>query len=104
MSAQLAMAYEPEAVAKRRGMSLAASAAGRDLQLAREIALDLGADGREVWADLVRVEMLRRFPDTTFGNWMGSCFRRGDWTFAGYVKSETAGSHGNRLISWRRKR
>ena len=89
-----------ETKAKKRGMKLAASAHNRDLSLAREIARELGQDGEEVWADLVRVEMLMRFPDIAWGNWAGSIFTGGEWAFVGYTKSTAPGSHSNLLRTW----
>lgn len=89
-----------ERKAKDRGMRVAASAHHTDLRLAREIARELGQDGEEVWADLVRVEMLMRFPDVAWGNWAGSIFTGGEWAFVGYTKSTAPGSHSHLLRLW----
>jgi hypothetical protein len=89
-----------EVKARDRGMRLAASAHNRDLELAREIARELGADGSHVWADRVRVVLAERHPDITPGNWLGSLFRGKEWEPKGFVYSRTPGSHSNRLVRW----
>lgn len=93
-----------EIKAAERGKARAASAHYRDLQIAREIARDLSLGGtREVSADDVRRVLKQRHPDISPGNWLGSLFRGSEWAPAGFVKSETPGSHGNRLVLWRRR-
>lgn len=91
----------PEVEARDRGLKLAASAHYRDLALAREIARELGRDGRVVCADDVRSAMSERFPDTVYGNWMGGLFRDEEWEWVRYVTSVTKGGHGNRIGAWR---
>jgi len=92
---------EPEVRAKVRGQARAESAHYRDVQLAREIARELYlAAGLPISADDVRVRMLARFPDTIFGNWMGSVFRGSEWRAVGFVNSKTTGSHANLLRTW----
>lgn len=88
--------------AKTRGMRVAASAHHTDLRLAREIARELGRDGSEVCADDLRIALAQQHPECLQGclNYLGSVFKGPGWRFAGYVKSRTRGSHGNRLCSW----
>ena len=92
---------EPEIRAKRRGQARAESAHYRDMHLAREIAREIYLTaGFPISADDVRARMLARFPDTVFGNWMGSVFRDSEWRAVGFVNSKTAGSHANLLRTW----
>lgn len=102
---QLAMDYtpHPEERAKVRGQRIAASAHHTDLRLAREIARDLGRDGREVCADDVRAAVLARWPDTAWGNWAGSIFAGREWMAVGLTRSTAEGSHANLLRTWRLK-
>lgn len=100
--------YMPDELAKKeRGIKLAASAHHTDLRIAREIAKELARDGREVCADDVRAVLAERHPDIDGNmNWMGALFRERDswgpiWEPAGFVRSVTAGSHGNRILRWR---
>ena len=94
----------PEERAKATGIARAESANWRNVQIAREIARELYLHhGAPVSADDVRVEMSSRFPDQTYGNWMGSVFRRSEWEPAGFTLSRTKGRHSNRLLTWRLK-
>ena len=101
--------WEIEERAKSVGIKLAASAHYRDLQIARGIAKELARDGREVCADDVRAVLAERHPDIDGClNWMGALFRERDswgpiWEPAGFLKSATPGSHGNRIVKWRLK-
>lgn len=103
VSDQLSLTFEARAA--ERGKALAASAHNRDLQLARSIARELAADGREVWADLVRFECERR-PELgiVWGNWAGSLFAGGEWRFVRFTRSTAPGSHANLLRTWRLER
>ena len=103
MSTQLAIDFSREVRAAERGKARAGAAHHTDLRLAREIARELGADGSEVWADRVREVMAERWPDIEPGNWLGALFRGGEWRVVGFVRSKTAGSHGNRLLRYVRK-
>lgn len=104
LSAWDASPFEPETRARDRGMRVAASAHHTDLRIARQIAREVYLSGcLPICADDVRATMLRRFPDTQWGNWAGSIFTGGEWTFAGYTKSTAPGSHGNLLRTWRLK-
>lgn len=92
----------PEERAKERGIARAESANSRNVQLAREVARDVYLAGCvPISADDVRRRMEARFPDTVFGNWMGSVFRRSEWEPVGFTFSRTKGSHSNRLLTWR---
>lgn len=94
--------WEIEERAKSVGIKLAASAHYRDLQIAREIAKEMARDGREVCADDVRAILAERHPDIDgCRNWMGALFRGKEWQAVGFVRSVTAGSHGNRILRWR---
>lgn len=93
----------PEVCAARRGKARAESAHYRDVQIAREIAREVCRDVGVVSADDVRRVMSARFPDTEYGNWMGSVFRGSEFEPAGAIKSTTPGSHSNRLVLWRLK-
>lgn len=92
-----------ESRAKARGMKLAGAARYRDLALARQVARELGADGRAVSGDDVRRVLGERHPETLEGNlnYLGAVWERKVWAPSGFVRSRTAGSHGNRLIAWR---
>lgn len=94
-----------EVVKAERGKKRAAAAHNRDLTLARELARELGSDGREVCADDVRFAVLER-PELgiAWGNWAGALFAGGAWEFSGYTKSKAEGSHANLLRLWRIKR
>ena len=94
-------ASSAEERAKVRGKCLSESALYRDVQLAREIAKYLATTQETVCADDVRVAMLQRFPDQTFGNWMGSVFKGEEWECVGYTLSKTANAHRNLLRLWR---
>lgn len=91
-----------EQKARDRGVRLAANAHNRDLALAREVARELGRDGRVICADDVRFEVMRR-PELgiVWGNFAGSLFTGGEWSFVGYTKSTAPGSHSNLLRTWR---
>lgn len=93
----------PEERAKARGQARAESANYRNVQLARMMAKELAGDGRAICADDVRASMLEHFPDTVFGNWMGSVFKGPEWVAVGFTKSKTPGSHANLLRTWRLK-
>ena len=93
--------WEIEEHLKERGIKLAASAHHTDLRIAREIAKELARDGREVCADDVREVLAERHPDIEPGNWLGALFRGKEWQAVGFVRSVTAGSHGNRILRWR---
>ena len=97
---QIPLSFEPEQRAAERGKALAASANYRNVELARQIARELCAGGREICADDVRVEMTKRFPDTVYGNWCGSIFKGDDFIATGFTKSKTKGSHANLLRTW----
>lgn len=104
MSTQTLLTYEPERLAADRGKARAAAAHNRDLILARQIARELGSDGRELCADDVRFAVQARpHLGIVWGNWAGSIFAGEEWIFAGYTKSRAEGSHGNLLRSWRLK-
>ena len=94
----------PEDKAKRTGMARAASAHHTDLRIARDIARELAAGGKQVSADDVRAALAERHPDITGPfDFMGSCFRGKEWIPIGFTKSRTPGSHSNRLLIYRLK-
>lgn len=92
--------WEIEEKAKKRGKALSASANYRDLEIAREIAFELGSKRLMVSSDDVRYEMVERFPDTKFGNWMGSVFKDDIWSPVGFVKACHAGAHARMIRTW----
>ena len=95
---QLSISYEDKA--KVRWKALSASAHYRDLQIAREIAFKLGQQRNMTTSDDVRYEMSLKFPDTVFGNWMGSVFERDIWIPCGFVKAVHKGSHSRMIRVW----
>lgn len=99
-----AVVQQIEAKAAERGKARAAAAHNRDLELARQIARELGRDGRVLCADDVRFEAERR-PELgiVWGNFAGSLFVGREWAFVGYTKSTAPGSHSNLLRTWRLK-
>ena len=93
-----------EEKAKERGKARAESANYRDVQIARQIAKEAFlCGGLPVSADDVRRVMTRRFPDTAYGNWLGSCFRGNEWEPVGWVQSTHKGGHRRAIRTWRLK-
>lgn len=72
----------------------------------RKAASGHGPDWSNAWvsADDGRRIMSRLGIEFKTNNRLGALFRSPEWEWAGFfVKSETKGSHGNRLIAWRLK-
>lgn len=101
LSAWDASPFEPEVKARDRGMATSAAAHHTDLRIARQIAREVYLRGCiPICADDVRAEMLRRFPDTKWGNWAGSIFTGGAWECKGWTRSKAKGAHMNPIRLW----
>lgn len=85
------------------GMALAADNRAALLHEAREIAKDLAKYGREISADDVQAELVKRgYGVKALGNAAGSLFAGRDWQWTGRrVKSKRIHAHANELKTWR---
>lgn len=84
------------------GIAVAADNNATLLTEARQIARELGRNGREVSADDVMEEWVSRGGGIhDFGNSMGALFQTQDWKVTGrIIKSKRIGAHGNLLRTW----
>ena len=90
--------------AKEKGMAKAAANRRHALNRAREIALRLASDGREISADdiynyfafagMLHLEM-------ELWNAAGSIFRGKEWEFVRFKRSERESNHGRIIRVWR---
>ena len=90
--------------AKNTGMAAAAEAKAERLNVARQIALYLGACSPDntCTADAVGKELRRRGLDDNLGPAAGSIFKDGNWEFTGErILSSRKSNHARELKVWR---
>lgn len=91
---------------KAVGMALASESRAELLEIARNIAREIGATGSDVDADMVGQEMERRgYSVESLGPAAGSIFKGREWEFTGRrVRSSRKSNHGRELKVWRWKK
>jgi hypothetical protein len=88
---------------KQAGQDCAASANPTNLELAREIAIELARSNpkRTTNADLVGDELFKRHGIESLGNSAGSLFKGGAWRFTGErIRSARKKNHGREIKVW----
>lgn len=91
--------------AKLDGMECAVSNRTVLLQVARDIAHDLGSNGQEVHADMVMRRLITNgIRPTQLGNAAGAIFTRSEWVFTGrWHRSRRVSNHARCIRIWRLK-